>query len=166
MDGGGGGSRLVEAKFGQGEPRLVGMAATLGGGSERERWTERERGSQLAAEKEMEGKKGERKREIFLLSAGRRRPASSSDRGEIDKDSKHRTRTPLSCRVSAATAAAAADVKIDLRISSYDMQPIRLTTIAAFRAGDIDDPTYLNVICKLHDCPSQREGGVMIWSDA
>ena len=35
MDGGGGGSRLVEAKFGQGEPRLVGMAAAgLGGGGE------------------------------------------------------------------------------------------------------------------------------------
>ena len=57
MDGGGG-SRLVEAKFGQGEPRLVGMAATaLGGGGE---VRDGERGSQLAAEKEMEGREREK----------------------------------------------------------------------------------------------------------
>ena len=56
---------MVEAKFGQGEPRLVGMAAAaLGGGGE---VRDGERGSQLAAEKEMEGR--EREKEIFLLSA-------------------------------------------------------------------------------------------------
>ena len=128
----GGGSRLVEAKFGQGEPRLVGMAAAALGGGGEVRDGERER-EPTCSRKRNGGKK--REREIFLLSAdGRgRRPAS---RGEIDKDSKHRTRTAdgrraLSCRVSAATAAAT-DAKIDLRISSYDMQPIiRLTTTAA-----------------------------------
>ena len=58
-----------------------------------ERWRDGERGSQLAAEKEMEGKKS-----FCCLPTDGRRPAS---RGEIDKDSKHRTRT----RTDAADAA-------------------------------------------------------------
>ena len=64
MEGGGSGSRLVEAKFGQGEPRLVGMAAAaLGGGSER--WKERER--EPTCSRKRNGRK-EGEREIFLLS--------------------------------------------------------------------------------------------------
>ena len=77
MDGCGGGSRLVEAKFGQGEPRLVGMAAAapLGGGGE---VRDGERGSQLAAEKEMEGKR-EKERNLFVV---RRRTSSCVQRGD------------------------------------------------------------------------------------
>ena len=58
MDGGGG-SRLVEAKFGQGEPRWVGMAAAavLGGGSEREREPTCSRKRNGKKEGEREGEK-------------------------------------------------------------------------------------------------------------
>ena len=65
--------RLVEVKFGQGEPRLAWLPLKGGAVAAEEG---RGRRSQLAAEKEMdEGKEVEREREIFLLSAAVLRPA-------------------------------------------------------------------------------------------
>ena len=79
MDGCGGGSRLVEAKFGQGEPRLVGMAAAapLGGGGEvRDGEMERE-GANLQQKKKW--REEERERNLFVV---RRRTSSCVQRGD------------------------------------------------------------------------------------
>ena len=94
--------------------QLLLAVATEGGGSERERAREPTCSRKRNGRKEG-GREGEKSfccpSSVQLRERGRG--------SEIDKDSKHRTRTtPLSCHTSAT------DAKIDLRISSYDIQPI------------------------------------------